>query len=356
MSDGLDIGELRQAIREVLADRAGGVIAIPEDEGRGLDRALWQEMAGLGWLALPIGEAFGGLGLGLAHLAVLYEELGRELASVPALPTMMAAAAISRHGSGDQQARWLPAIAGGECLAAIALPGEDAPVRRSGAALSGVVDHVSFADVADVLLVPVVGPDGAISLALIARDAPGVTVTARPLVDLTRSMAQIVLDGVPAEAVDWLEPGEAGWTALLDHAALGLACDAIGGSDALFERTNEYLKLREQFGRPIGSFQALKHRMADWTVRIAAARALVRQAATVIGSAQAGSSETASGTKAYACDIYAGFAADAVQLHGGIGFTWDHPCHWFLKRAKLSQQMFGNSKFHKERVAALAFA
>lgn len=356
MSDGLDIGELRQAIREVLADRSGGVIAIPEDEGRGLDRALWSEMAGLGWLALPIAEDFGGLGLGLPHLAVLYEELGRELASVPILPTMLAAAAIGTHGSAEQQARWLPAMATGECLAAIALPGAEAPVRRDGATLLGVVDHVSFANVADLLLVPVAGADGAQSLALIARDAPGLGVTPRPLVDLTRSMGRITLDGVPAEAVDWLEPGDAGWAALLDHAALGLACDAIGGSDELLERTNEYLKIREQFGRPIGSFQALKHRMADWKVRIEAVRTLVRQAALVVDGGQADASQRASGAKSYACDVYAGFAADAVQLHGGIGFTWEHPCHLFLKRAKLSQQLFGNGKFHKDRVATLAFA
>ena len=354
MSEQLEIGELRQAIRDVLADRAGGAITIPGEQGRGLDRDLWQEMAGLGWLALPIDEAFGGLGQGVEHLAVLYEQLGGRLAAVPALPTMLAATAIAGFGDDALKSRWLPAIAGGTCLAAVALPGDEALPAVADGALHGVADHVGFADVADLLLVPVAGPDGAL-LAVIPRETPGVTVAARPLVDLTRSMAQVRLDGVQLSAIALLAPGAAGWAALHDHAALGLACDGLGGCDALLEMTNAYLKIREQFGRPIGSFQALKHRMADWKVRIEAMRTLVRHAAVVVGAGGSGASAAASGAKAYACDIYAAFAGDAVQLHGGIGFTWEHPCHLFLKRAKLGQQLFGSGKAHKDRVAALLF-
>ena len=187
------------------------------------------------------------------------------------------------------------------------------------------------------------------------RETAGISVTPRPLVDLTRSMADIRLDHarVDADAIIRLERDQ--WTALSDHAAIALACDAIGGADSLFGRTVDYLNIREQFGRPIGSFQALKHRMADWKVKIEAVRMLVRHSAAMAVGNDARASEAASGAKAYACDTYAAFAADSVQLHGGIGFTWEHPCHLFLKRAKLSQQLFGNSKLHKERVAELAF-
>lgn len=357
MSDGLGIEELRQTIREVLGDRNGETLDIPGDMGRGLDRALWTQMAGLGFLALPVAEEFGGLGLGLEHLAVLYEELGRYVASVPALPTMLAAGAIARHGAQDTKARWLPAIASGECIAAIALAeGREPPLHCAGGTVSGLVEHVLFADVADLLLLPVAGPDGVPALAAVGREAPGVTVKGRPLVDLTRSMAEVRLDGVPLDAVEVLRLDEGQWADLFDHAAMGVACDAVGGSDFLFERTGEYLGIREQFGRPIGSFQALKHRMADWKVKIEAARMLVRHSAALVGGGEEGASQLASGAKAYACDVFSAFAGDSVQLHGGIGFTWEHPCHLFLKRAKLNQQLFGSAKLHKERVARLAFA
>jgi alkylation response protein AidB-like acyl-CoA dehydrogenase len=309
-------------------------------------------MASLGWLALTIPEAHGGLGQTIAHLAVVYEELGRDLASVPFLPTMLAATAIARHGDAGTAERWLGAIAAGDCLAAAALPGEGGEVAIVDGRLSGTVDHVAFADVADLLLVPV--RDGGESrLALVSAGAAGVTVTPRPLVDLTRSMARITLDGVAPEAL--LPVDRTGWEALVDHAALALACDAVGASAALLERTVDYLKIREQFGRPIGSFQALKHRAADWKVKIDATTALARHVGSLLEEGGGAVSASASEAKAYACDIFAAFAGDAVQLHGGIGFTWEHPCHLFLKRAKLSQQLHGSSTAHKERAARYAF-
>lgn len=356
MGEELGLDELRDLLQQLLDGRDGGVIAIPDEHGRGFDAMLWREMAELGMLSLPVATHFGGLGLGIAHLGVLYEELGRHLASVPALPTMIVATLIGRAGSEAARARLLPAIAAGTCRAALALPSSaPLPAPDANGLWSGTIDHVLFADIADLLVLPVATRSGETRLAVIAAGTPGVTVASKPAVDLTRSLGRIDLTAVAVGQVDLIDMDQAGWAALCDHAALGLACDAIGGAEALFEITNAYLKVREQFGRPIGSFQALKHRMADWTVRIEAVKALVRHAATMLASGDADASQLASGAKAYACDIYADFAGDAVQLHGGIGFTWEHPCHLFLKRAKLDQHLFGDGKFHRDRVAELAF-
>ena len=354
MSDLLDLAELRDSIREVLIKRRSDIV-IPGEAGRALDRALWEEMAALGWLALAIPEALGGLGQTVAHLGVLYEELGRVLATVPALSTMLGAEVISQYGEGESQAEWLAGIASGDCLAAMALP-SDGGSATLGAdkRLSGVWHHVAFADVASLLLLPVRSGLGT-ALAVVRADAPGVSVTERPAVDLTRSFGRVELHQVELAPEHILRIDEAGWTALTNHAAMALACDAVGGAAVLLDRTVEYLKIREQFGRPIGSFQALKHRVADWKVKIEATTALARHAAALVANRGDAVSTIASEAKAYCCDTFALFAGDAIQLHGGIGFTWEHPCHLFLKRAKMSQQLHGSSSAHKERAARETF-
>lgn len=354
MSEMLDPQELRDAIRDVLNDRRGGVYATPGEDGFGFDRELWAQMAELGWLALAIPEDAGGLGLGVDHLAVLYEELGRDLSPVPMLTSVIVAQAIAKLGSETLRALYLPAFAAGDCTASLALPQLGAPLTRDDAGrLSGILDGVLFGDVADIIAVPVQG-GGVPALAILKTDAAGLAITPRPLVDLTRSAARVEIDGAVPEAL--IEMNQTDWDALYDHAAVGLSCDAIGGAAALFDMTIDYMKTREQFGRQIGSFQALKHRVADWKAQLEAVSALARHAAALLGAQDATASANASGAKAYACDTYAAFAGDAVQLHGGIGFTWEHPCHLFLKRAKLGQQMFGASSAHKDRVAALAFS
>jgi alkylation response protein AidB-like acyl-CoA dehydrogenase len=355
MSELLSSEELRETIRDVLAARSGVAIEIPGDEGRGFDRPLWQEMAALGWLGLVVPEAHGGLELGTEHLGVLYEELGRVLASVPILSTMIAASSIAAYADEDSKQKWLPAIASGDIVAALALPSsEAAAVLGPGKTIDGALDHVLFGDVADLLLFPVRVANGS-HLVVLPATAPGVTVLKRPAVDLTRTLARIEIHEVPRLSATFLPLSEEASDALLDHVAMGLAAESVGAAAALLERTIDYLQLREQFGRPLGSFQALKHRLADWKVEIEATTVLSRYAATLLGSEDATRSSIASAAKAYACDTFAAFAGDAIQLHGGIGFTWEHPCHLFLKRAKLSQQLYGNSTAHKERVARLRF-
>ena len=359
MSEEFAIGieELRDSVRQVLDEHLAATgDAIPGEDGRPVDAVLWQQMTELGWLSLCIGEDHGGLGLGAAHAAVLHEELGRALASVPMLSTLLAAEALARGGSAAQQAAWLPRLAAGEIMTAIQLPRDGAALPRlSDGRLSGRWLHLLFGDVASLLLLPV-ETDTGIAFVLLDSGSDGLTVERRPTVDLTRSLAEAVADDV-AIGEEQVLPLD---VVLADHlrnqSAAALACEAVGAAAAILARTIDYMGVRVQFGRPIGSFQALKHRAANWKVVLEAATALARHAADAIAAGEPDVSSIASSAKFYACDIGAAIAADAIQLHGGIGFTWEHVCHLFLKRAKLNQQLFGSSTEHKERVARLAFA
>lgn len=352
MSDAISPVELREAVRPVLTNLRQDTWPIPEEQGRGFDAGLWSQGTELGWFQLAVPEDADGLGLGIEHLAVLHEELGRALGSVPFLSTVLATQAIVDKLATKDAAALIERIVAGELRAAVALPQTHGSLDRDGSGkLAGRVRDVLFADVADTLVLPVA--NGA-ALAIVRVDAAGVSVEKRSLVDLTRSMGDVVvsdLDLLDCTVID-MEPAD--WDRLLDHAAIALAAESVGAAQAIFEVTLAYLNTREQFGRLIGSFQALKHRMADWKCRLEVAAALVRSAPALAGAVEG--SAAASGAKAYCCDTFAGVAADAIQLHGGIGFTWEHPCHLFLKRAKLNQQLFGGSAFHKDRVARLALA
>lgn len=350
----IDPRELLDSMRNVLTTHAGAHARIPGDEGQALDRGLWAKMAELGWLGLAIEEDQGGLGLGVEHLAVLYEELGRVLACTPATTTLIAADAIGRHGSAELKVRILPSVIAGETMLSLALPSRDAPTIKCGR-ISGVIEHAPFAADADLLVFPA-KQDGRDKLVVLATNAKGVRTENRAAIDLTRRMGRVLLDGAEVTDEDLLSLEAGDWERLRNHCALAIACDAIGGAQALFEKTIDYLGVREQFGRPIGSFQALKHRAAGWKVELEAAAALVRQAGIALSAGAEDVSALISGAKFYACDLYAAVSGDAVQLHGGIGFTWEHSCHLYLKRAKLNQYMFGSSTEHKERVARFAFA
>jgi len=339
----LDLTELRDAIRGALKDRE---FTIPGDEGRPLDRALWAEMAALGWLGLGIDEAHGGLGQGFAQLAVLHEELGRIVATAPSLATLVAVSVINANGPAEFKAA-LPAIAAGEVMFGVAMAWSKS-VALKNERLNGAAEHVLFVGDADLFLLEI-----AEGFALVRADAEGVAAEDVPAIVLTRRLGRLVMRNVKPDAVIKLDATRS--AAVQDQIALAIASDSIGGAHAIFERTIAYLGVREQFGRPIGSFQALKHRAAHWKVQLEAATALVRHAASAIDGG-GDVSALASSAKFYASDLYAAVCEDAIQLHGGIGFTWEHPCHLFLKRAKLNQQLFGGSTEHKERVARLAFS
>ena len=350
--------ELREAIRPVLEGKWDGMIAhIKEGRAAQAEQELWNEAASLGWFGVAIAEEYGGLGVGYAGLGVLYEELGRFLAPLPALPMLLGAEAVSLAGDDDQKSTWLPKIAAGEIRLATALPlrGEPLPEVTSSGVIRGRVSHLSYAGTLGHLLLPVRSERG-IDLAIIDASATGVVVTSAPIIDLTRSMCAVTLEGVQTDNAHRLALTAEQWNRLLDHASVALALDSVGGGMHILERTVAYMSLRTQFGRPIGSFQALKHRAASWKVSLEGARALTTQAASQLASAAANASSLASAAKASACDVYTGVAGDAIQLHGGIGFTWEHECHLFMKRARLNAAWLGTPLQHRERVASLSFA
>lgn len=341
--------ELRESFRELLsAESDSHAVRKMLDGDNELRSKLWAKVAELGWLGLAIEEKYGGLGLSLAEVAIGYEEFGRYLTPVPFMMTTLAAHAVTLAGSGEQKAQWLPRLASGEISASLALPSGPVAAR-----LNGRLRHFVDANLVDVLLVPIADAQGNRSLAIVDRAMAGVTVTPRPAIDRTRSLSDVHFDAVEVAPERILSLSPAHWDELLDHASVALACDSIGGAAHILEKTVEYLKTRVQFNRPIGSFQALKHRCATWKIRLEAASALTSNAARMLSADAEQRVSSASSAKFYACDAYAAIAGDAVQLHGGIGFTWEHDCHLFLKRAKLDQVLFGSTIEHQERAAKI---
>ncbi|MFV3075512.1 acyl-CoA dehydrogenase family protein [Niveispirillum fermenti] len=340
MSDAIDLAELRQEFRAVLdAETDAGRVRRHVHDGGAFDAALAATVAGLGWAGLGIAEADGGLGLGLPALAVLYEELGRGPACLPLPSTLLVADALK--GAPDAvRAQWLPLLASGEMFATLALDLDLPPGDR----ITARVPHVLHGDAAGLYLLATT--DG--RHLLLPRQAAGVTVTPTPAVDRTRGMAVLDLHEAPVLAV----PVDG--SALCRHAALAVACDSIGGAEAILDKTIEYLKIRTQFGQPIGGFQALKHRVANHKLRLESARALVAMAVQVAGEdGGARSLGLAHLARAQAADAYVTIADDAVQLHGGIGFTWEHECHHYLKRAWLNRLLFGGEDAALDRAATL---
>jgi len=339
--------ELRDSFKQLLRQESDA-IASEAKSGRGKEagEALLSKMAELGWLGITIDEQYGGLGLDFTALGILYEELGRSVAPAAVMPTMLAAEALQRCGSESQKSKWLPLLASGELAASLGLPfhGDQSDRRHS-------VAHILHADTKNLLLLPVAVSDGSMGLALIPPLAVGVTVEARPLIDLTRTLCTVRVNVSDLRSEQVMPVTAADWDRLLDHACVGLACDSVGGADRILERTVEYMQLRRQFDAPIGSFQALKHRVATWKILLESVRALTDHATHVLAAGGNDASTVASAAKYSACDAYAAIAGDAVQLHGGIGFTWEHDCHLFLKRAKLNAVLFGTAIQHKERIA-----
>jgi alkylation response protein AidB-like acyl-CoA dehydrogenase len=360
-----ELDALRNSIRRVLSECASRQHVQRFVNSNDLyDKALWGEAAKLGWLALSVPEDNGGLGLGISGAALLYEELGRSVAPVPVLGTLLVAEAVAEAGTAAQKAAWLPELASGAAPASLEVidlkrktPSVRLRRRPDGAlVLSGEARDLLDGAAASLLFVTAQSEDGALHLVLVRPREDAVTLQAEILVDRTRHLAHTRLDDLvlPADRQLGEMPLRPGLSdALLGHAALALACDGIGGADAVLTFTIEYLKTRVQFGKPIGSFQALKHRCANHKVALESARAMTHEAVRRSADGRSDAAAQCSLAKAYACDVATVIASDALQLHGGIGFTWEHSCHLFLKRAKLNETLFGTRAAHEDRAAAL---
>ncbi|MGO8917733.1 MAG: acyl-CoA dehydrogenase family protein [Stellaceae bacterium] len=337
----------------------------------GFSLPLWRQMAELGWAGFLVPEAYGGADFGCLGLGQVMEAAGRTLAASPLLATaMIGASALALAGSALQKEAHLPALARGERLVALALEegahhapaGIAATARRraGGFRLDGEKRFVLDGHVADLLIVAArtAGAPGdrhGITLFLVPGDAKGLTRTRTFMVD-SRNAARLSLDGVElaAEAVlGSVDDGAAVLDPVLDRARAGLAAEMLGSAAAAFERTVQYLKDRKQFGVPIGSFQALKHRAAAMFCEIELARSAVVAALAALDAKAADAGALASLAKAKAGDAFFLVGNEGVQMHGGIGMTDEHEIGFFLKRARVAQAAFGDSAFHRDRYASL---
>jgi alkylation response protein AidB-like acyl-CoA dehydrogenase len=332
----------------------------------GYDEGTWQKAAEAGWLGLAVPATFGGSEMSATALAVLMEEMGRALLPLPFLGTLFATLVLREAGTDAQKNEFFPAIVEGKrkvAVGALERAGGwnhghvEASARREGERilLSGEKELVVDAPSAGLFVVTIREPEGP-SLFAVPADAPGVTVLPDHLVDATRRSGALRLEDVAVSASARIgAPGEA--IAIVDRVMprmwVALAAEMVGGADRLLGMTVEYAMIRQQFGRPIGAFQAVKHPLVEILARVELTRSLVYRAAAAIDHAPEESERLARMAKAHASDTYALAAAKAVQLHGGIGFTWECDVQLYFKRAQWSRAAFGDAAHHRRRIAEI---
>ena len=363
--------ELRDGVRAMLG-RECPISLVREVVEKGTTPdALWSQMIELGWPALTVPESAGGLGMGAVELAVVVEELGRVLAPGPYLPTVTQfAPVVAEAGSLEQQERFLSGVAAGELTGSLALVEESGSVDVGRVAATATPDGAGFA--LHGTKETVVDAPTADEIAVIARtpdttgdDGVGAFIVSRadlrvePIeaLDASRPLARVVLDGVRVDGDRALgKPGPATAVAVrraVEVATTALAVETVGAAQAIFDITLAYAKQREQFGSPIGSFQAIKHKFADMLVALERARATSYFAALTIAEDDDRRALATSTAKAAAGDCAALLAKEGIQIHGGIGYTWEHDMHLYVRRVKSSSLLFGNAAQHRARVADL---
>jgi alkylation response protein AidB-like acyl-CoA dehydrogenase len=368
LEEGAEQRQLRESVRRFLADRA----PLPRvrelmEAADATDVDVWRQAGrqlGLQGIAIP--EGYGGAGFSFAEQAIVLTELGGALYSGPYLASaVLAATALLAGEDEDARRELLPGIASGETIATLAFTEDDGSWDpssiRMAAAKNGskgpgwrLDGHKSF--VLDGhgagLILTVASADIGLSLFAVDGAAAGLSRRVLPTLDQTRRLARLEFSDVPARLIG--SPGTARGVLerTLDVAAIALAAEQLGGAQRALDMAVEYAKIRHQFGRPIGSFQAIKHRCADLLLEVESLRSAVSYAAAAVA---AGSTEVpvlASLLKAYASEVYFHVAAENIQIHGGIGFTWEHDAHLYLKRAKASELFLGDGSYHRERLAA----
>jgi alkylation response protein AidB-like acyl-CoA dehydrogenase len=357
--------ELRHTVRKFLEDKSpeAAVRRLMMSE-RGYDPDVWSQMAAqVGLPGLVIAERFGGAGLGFVELAIVMEEMGRALLCAPYLSTaVLATQALQLGASEAAQADLLPKIAAGKAIVALACTEPDrgwdaeavampATADRGAWRLDGVKAYVIDGHSADVLLVVARAGD-ALSLFRIHGDADGVERTLLPTLDVTRKLARVRLTRARAERIGIDGDLTPILAKVLSLGVVALAAEQVGGAQRCLEMATAYAKTRLQFGRPIGSYQAIKHRCADMLVSVEFAKSAAYHAA--FRAAEDDAAElpaAASMAKSYCSEAYFQAAADNIQVHGGMGFTWEHPAHLYFKRAKSSSLLFGDAVHHREKLA-----
>jgi alkylation response protein AidB-like acyl-CoA dehydrogenase len=361
---------LRSTTRRFLAEHHSlAVVRRSLEEPDVFDPDLWRRGAELGWTAMlvpPEHEGGSVTGQPLVDLVVLAEELGRTLNPGPLVGCNVVSDAIARFGTEYQGKEHLPRIARGETTAAWCLSGDGSPelgaveVRASrdgeGWRLDGAARFVQAAHNAALLLVVATGPDDEVRNFLVPRPSNGLSERVLTGLDLTRRFAEVRLDAVAVPGSAEL-PG--GWDVVercLSLATVVQAAEDVGAADLLFEATVDYAKKRVQFGRTIGSFQAIKHRLADLLIELEAMRVAAYYAALALGDGLDDAAEAVATAGAYVGDTFDRLCGESLQLHGGIGFTWEHDVHLFVRRAKVNQVLYGEGVWHRERLARLTEA
>jgi len=308
----------------------------------GIDRTLWSAFCTeLGLAGIGVPEALGGVGLGMVEFALVAEAAGAQVAALPLLGNARAAHALVAGGTPEQQSRWIGGVVAGEVIATSAWAAE---ATAGAGVLSGTFRFAPHGGSAD-LLVLVSGD----RCWLVEAGAPGVMITPHVTMDQTRPLATITLEQAPAEPV---ADAAAAIGALDTTGWICLAAEALGGAQATLDRTVAYAQERVQFGRQIGSFQAYKHRLADMMIEIEQARSAVYWAACAVDEGSDEAAMALHAAKAFCADTFHMCAGNMIQLHGGIGFTWEHDAHLFFKRARSIASMLGDSQWHREQIAA----
>jgi len=355
---------LKNSARQFLDDQCPpATVRLLWDDPRGESETMWKEMAQLGWLGLTLPEACGGSELGLVETAILLEEMGRASCPSPYLPTVLAARALLEAGTQAQKDRWLSAIAAGGARATIAFMDSDlgwdpdltaTRAERAGGGwrLSGVKQFVPWAHVADFLLVPARTPDG-VGLFVVERAAAGLAMAPVAGMDPGTRWVKVQLDGTPVGADGVVgAPGEASalLRRLLRVGAVGAAAEMLGCARRCLDMSVSYAKVREQFGQPIGSFQAIRHKCAEMLLEVENSHGAVYYAAWARDAAAEDADLAASVAKAYVGDAARKVCGEAIQVHGGIGFTWEYDLHLYFKRAKALEAMYGDADYHRELI------
>jgi alkylation response protein AidB-like acyl-CoA dehydrogenase len=343
------------------------------DGPEGMTPDLWKKIAEQGWTGLIFADEHGGMGLGFVDLVVLMEEMGRAVVPGPFFSTVLLGGLALREAATDGQKKaWLPKICSGEARATLAWmePSAElgargitlqAAAKGPGFTLNGTKLFVHDAHTADVIVVAArtssgQNPEDGVSLFLVPKGTPGMSVTLLPTMDQTRKLCEVGLKDVVLGAEALMGQAGSGWAPLarvIDRATVALCAEMCGGAQKVLEMTVEYAKIRQAFGRPIGSYQGVKHKAADMLVDVENSKSITYYAAWAMDEGVPEGQLAVSMAKAYVSDAYRRVSGAGIQLHGGIGFTWEHDLHLYFKRAKGSEFTFGDATWHRERVAQL---